>query len=236
MKISIQTKKQMDGTVVKTGRVVGCAKCTFDDVIERALEIDKSLTKEHLVSVIDTIDKAVIGFVEKGNIVHMKLFSIYPGVVGKVKEAIGEFLTCFKARLNLRPSRLLKDAIAKVPLGLASTYSNGPAIKSVLDSLSNKPDACLTPGGFLEIRGNKIKLAGDSPAVGVYFTNLKTKEEAFVDITKCSTNKNGTVILIIPRLKKGAWGLKIKTQYLNYNTLLDEPRTITYEKPLSVAS
>ena len=95
-------------------------------------------------------------------------------------------------------------------------------------------NSVLTPGNMAHILGNKIKVEGSDPAVGVWFVseaagNARTKVSENLGI-----NKSTEIMALIPALSAGAYKLEIVTQYAG-GTPLKEPRTIKAETVLTVA-
>lgn len=92
----------------------------------------------------------------------------------------------------------------------------------------------LTSGRNLKISGNKIKVAGDDAANGIYFVNADTNGRIQVDISDVVVNNPSELIVIIPDLSAGTYKLEVVTQYAGGN-LLKEPRTAEFDKILTVS-
>ncbi|MDR2764024.1 MAG: DUF4469 domain-containing protein [Tannerella sp.] len=116
-------------------------------------------------------------------------------------------------------------------LGLAET---GATIAQVVDVKTGSVNSLLTPGYNLKITGDKLRIAGSSTANGVYFTDTITGERTRVDATDIVVNNPSELIILIPALAAGTYLLEVTTQYA-VGSLLKEPRTATFEKPLTVA-
>jgi hypothetical protein len=71
----------------------------------------------------------------------------------------------------------------------------------------------LTPGRNLKISGNKIKIAGENPANGIFFVNTSTSTHTQVEINDIVTNNPSELIVIIPDLQPGTYQLEVVTQY-----------------------
>lgn len=115
-------------------------------------------------------------------------------------------------------------------LGIADASS---AILQVTDVKSGTINDLLTPGRNLKISGNKIKVAGDNAANGIYFVNADTNDRVQVEESDVVVNNPSELIVIIPALPAGTYKLEVVTQQSG-STLLKEPRTAAFEKTLTV--
>jgi hypothetical protein len=115
-------------------------------------------------------------------------------------------------------------------LGVAEV---GLYIAQVTDVKTGTINEMLTPGRNLIINGDKLKLAGEKPEVGIYFINQATGASIKVDSSEIAINKPSEVVVIIPELAAGSYKLEIKTQY-SVGILLKEARTATFDKLLTV--
>jgi len=102
-----------------------------------------------------------------------------------------------------------------------------------MDVKTGSVNDLLTPNRNLRIKGYKLKLAGDNPAVGVFFVNQTTSERIKVDATEIVTNNPVELIIITPELAAGTYLLEVVSQYSG-NSFLKEPRTSAFDKVLTV--
>lgn len=114
----------------------------------------------------------------------------------------------------------------------------GPAdvsvfIAQVTDIKTGTVNEMLTPGRNLKIIGNKLKLAGENPAVGIYFINEASGESIKVDASDIVTNNPSELIIIVPQLAAGNYRIEIRTQFAVGSTL-KEPRSSVFDKILTV--
>jgi hypothetical protein len=97
-----------------------------------------------------------------------------------------------------------------------------------------KSNDLLTPGRNLKINGQKIKIAGDNPAVGILFRSQDDPDSTYpLDLTDLVTNNPSELMIVIPALIADGYTLEVTTQY-GVNRLLNEPRTIVFDKILTV--
>jgi hypothetical protein len=115
-------------------------------------------------------------------------------------------------------------------LGVADTDGR---ISQVTDMKTGSVNDLLTPGRNLRINGDKLKIAGSDPAVGVYFRDMATEKTVKVDPSDVVINHPSELLVVIPSLDSGAtFRLEVITQF-TVGTLLKQPRTITFNQPLT---
>jgi hypothetical protein len=93
----------------------------------------------------------------------------------------------------------------------------------------------LTPGRNLKISGQKIKIAGDNPAVGILFRSQDDPDSTYtVDASDIVTNNPSELMIVIPALIADGYTLEVTTQYTTSGDLLKAPRTVAFDKVLTV--
>ncbi|MDR2823670.1 MAG: DUF4469 domain-containing protein [Prevotellaceae bacterium] len=117
-----------------------------------------------------------------------------------------------------------------VRLGVADS---GALIAQVMDVKTGSVDDLLTPNRNLKIAGYKIKIIGNKPEVGIYFTNTATGARVKVDNSDIVVNNPSEVMIVTPALPVGTYKLEISTQYA-VGSLLNAPRTALFNKTLTV--
>lgn len=116
-------------------------------------------------------------------------------------------------------------------MGLADVQ---PAIREVIDVKTGALNSFLTPGKALRINGEKIKVAGGHPDVGVWFVSEASGERFRVDNDEFITNNPSELAVMIPGLAAGTYTLEVVTQFNGGGSPLKNPRTATFAKPLTV--
>ncbi|MDR2064721.1 MAG: DUF4469 domain-containing protein [Prevotellaceae bacterium] len=128
---------------------------------------------------------------------------------------------------------LLRRELESISVDILGVADSALRILQVTDVKTGSVNDILTPDRNLKISGNKIKIAGDNAANGVYFVNQTTQERTAVDASDIVTNNPSELIIVIPALTAGTYSLEIATQYA-VGALLKEPRTAIFDKPLTV--
>ena len=128
----------------------------------------------------------------------------------------------------------LRAEIPNIEINVLGVADPSAAILQVKDIKTGTLNDLLTPERNLRITGSKIKVAGDNPAVGVYFIDTVTQARTAVDPSDMVTNNPSELIVIIPALPSGSYTLEVVTQFA-VGSLLKEPRTASFDKVLTVS-
>jgi hypothetical protein len=138
-------------------------------------------------------------------------------------------------KANVYFSREITRALEHSAVSRVSEASSGMFIGNVFDVATGESDSALTPGNVLKIIGQKIKIAGDAPGVGVSFVN-SVNEVYDVPVNTVCRNTARELYLVVPPLPAGLYKVKVTTQFGGNAKLLLEPRAFRYDVPLTVAS
>jgi hypothetical protein len=129
---------------------------------------------------------------------------------------------------------LLRKELPTVTVEITGVGDSSISIAEVLDVKTGSVNDVLTPNRNLRIKGYKLKLAGDNPAVGVYFVNQVTSERVKVEASEIVTNNPAELIIVIPELVAGTYTLEVASQYAGGGVNLKDPRTSVLDKILTV--
>ncbi|WP_221411281.1 DUF4469 domain-containing protein [Empedobacter tilapiae] len=127
----------------------------------------------------------------------------------------------------------LRSLISTIEISILGVAEIGSAILQVKDIKSGTINDVLTPNRNLIISGNKIKIAGNNPSIGIYFINTETEDRIVVDTNDIVINNPSELIVVIPNLLPATYTIEVVTQYA-VGTLLKEPRTASFDKILSI--
>lgn len=126
----------------------------------------------------------------------------------------------------------LRKELSNINVEILGVAETGSEIIEVTDVKTSAINSTITPNRNLKIKGSKIKLAGTSADVGVYFTNQRGTVTK-VDATDIVTNNPSELIIVTPALAAGTYTLSVKTQFSGSN-ILKEVRTAIFAKTLTV--
>jgi hypothetical protein len=170
-----------------------------------------------------------------GFAVNTGYFSIHPNVGGTFDKVShhdsGKHPITFKFRVRA-PLRTLVDFITIHVAGLAQVSGY---IDEFIDVTTEAVNETLTPGGMFNLSGQKIKVAGNSADIGVYFVSETDPVQRVKVAGHLAHNSSTSLIGIIPALSAGAWKVEVVTQFTgSSNTYLKIPRTIAGSLILTV--
>ncbi|MDR2407046.1 MAG: DUF4469 domain-containing protein [Bacteroidales bacterium] len=130
---------------------------------------------------------------------------------------------------------ILRRGLENVEVEILGVAESGTIIVQVTDAKTGSVNDLLTPNRNLKIAGSKIKITGNNAANGVYFVNIDTAERTKVDDSDIILNNPSELIVLIPELKAGTYLVEVTTQYgSNSKTVLKEPRTVIFDRELTV--
>ena len=111
----------------------------------------------------------------------------------------------------------------------------GANIAEVLDMTTGKTDGTVTPGGMVQLKGNKIKCVNEDGS-GIGRLTLYNESESGEEVTVIGVNDPSKIIFIFPTgLLAGEYRLEIETYFTSGNNLLREPRTLVCPLKLKVS-
>jgi len=129
---------------------------------------------------------------------------------------------------------LLRKELPNISVEIKGIGDSSITVNEVIDVKTGSVNDLITPNRNLRIKGFKLKLAGDNPAVGVYFVNQTTQERTKVETSEIVTNNPAELIIVTPVLVAGTYMLEVVSQFAGGGINLKEPRTSAFDKVLTV--
>jgi hypothetical protein len=216
-------------------QVVNVTSYSEADIEKEILGSGAGLTESDVKSVLTAYNKAVYKIVANGGAVHTELFNAFPSIPGVFNSATDTFdAHRHKVKINLHAGVSIQKAVAEVRTHKVTTGIVPALILAVTDVKTGSVSHLLTPNRPLRINGSKLKIAGDNTAVGVYFVEQGTGQSYKVDPSDVVTNNPSELLVIIPGLAAGTYKVQVTTQFTSGATLLNDPRTIIFDKVLTV--
>lgn len=136
----------------------------------------------------------------------------------------------------------ISDALRKMLKNVTPKFSGmvrsmgGARIGMVRDVTTEKTDGTITPGGMLDVTGNKIRcINAEGTGIGVVrFLNADTHEEV-ATVPMIGVNEPKRLVFNAPSpLADGPYILQVETYFSNPSIRLKQARTIEYSFPLYV--
>lgn len=132
--------------------------------------------------------------------------------------------------LGCTASHKMKSVIKEVSPVIRQGNAILPVITEVLD-LESKGSEVLTRGGFLEIKGMNLAVAGVNEDVGLYFVNTQDESKTVrLEADKIGRNSSKSLCCVVPTdLSEGTYKIMVRTQYLSGKSLVKDTRTCVFE-------
>ncbi|GHT93049.1 hypothetical protein FACS1894140_5860 [Spirochaetia bacterium] len=207
------------------------------DFIRIMADIKGGATEGEAAQWLDVVRRTLISELARGSNVSLKgFFNANVNIKGPFPASDSSFDPARnKLHVGISVSRAITKEIKDSATRHVSEASSGIFIGHVQDAASNTEDSILTPGMVCRVRGSKIKIAGDNPAVGVAFLDADG-EATLIAPTAISRNGVNEIDFVIPNLSPGAYRVRVTTMYAGSGTLLASPRTCMFPTPLTVGS
>lgn len=224
----------------RVARVRTLRSITVEDIARDIVRERTEYRQETIVSIANLIDEKIRQFVCQGNTVVTGSAQYSPSITGVFTGDTGTFDTAVNALgVNIVPSKAMRDEVQKVRPEFTGRVKDlgGARIGLVKDTVTGRTDGSLSPGGIVEVTGNKIRsVNADGTAMGkVVLVNTETQAET--DITSLAINDPGRLMFAIPAtLPEGTYQLRVETYYSASNKMLTAVRTIDYGLPLHVGT
>ena len=207
-----------------------------EDIAQRIVNEGSEYKYDTLLSIINQHDRIIREAVMDGYSVLTKTCQYTPRVLGPWIGSSAKFdPEKHKVTLDITLSSEMREALSHVGVEVLTVKDSGANIGLVTDTTTGLSNETITPGDDIRIEGEKIRVSGEAAGVGVFFIASDGTEHPVT--RRLTTNDPKCLLARVPSdLADGQYTLRIVTQFSNTNTLLKEPRTIEYERPLTVGT
>ncbi len=220
------------------GRVVTTKSLTEDDLIAIAVSRRTDLNANTLKASINILQEIASEQIANGASVSFGLGYFNLGVNGVfIGDSAKWDPSIHSLSVRVTPTADLRNAVKASTVDVRGMAASGLVINSVTDVTSGEVNSRLTPGGGVNLTGNKIKIDGDNATVGISLTNEETKEVTLIAKTAVLVNDPSKITFVVPAgLPSGDYKLTITTQYSSSVQSLKEPRSYTFDYVLNVTA
>ena len=188
----------------------------YEDLVEHA----QIFINEVVYQLLDGFSVQLGGFCS----LHTRITGTYHGA--------NDHIGAENLHVAFRTLRHLKELLLKVKIENEGLAGDGAYIDEILDVHTESINSALTPGNMIHLLGNKIKVEGADPAVGVWF--VSQADGARAQITEhLGINRDTELFGLIPALTPGTYKVEVVTQ-ASRGTALKEARVIRAEPVLTV--
>jgi hypothetical protein len=218
------------------GRVVNIASVNEETLIERAIGNGFNGNAASMKAAFEAVKFEALKAVVRGELVTYGLGHVALDVEGAfIGDAPAWNPAVHKLAARIAPTKELRETLKATPVRILGMAPDGSVITSVTDVATGKVNETLTPGGMANIKGSRIKIAGDESGVGLFLTNKDTQEALQVPATAIGANDPSKIAFVVPTtLASGSYELSIVTQFTGGGKLLNNTKTITLNYVLAV--
>lgn len=205
-----------------------------EEIIDSIKQDGMEVTKETALNVIQRYNGKVIELLQNGHNVSTGLVYLQPTIKGVFFDKTWN-PEKHKVNIAVTLGQALRKAIEQVVVEILGTQSDISEILSITDKFTGKTDGSLTKGKVAELKGSHLKVVGDHPSIGIKVRNIDNNAETKVDTADIVTNSPSQLMIMVPTtLEAGQYELSVTTQFSGGNTILKEPKTITFHLPISI--
>ena len=212
---------------------------TIDNIAQAIVSERTEYRLDTIIAVANLIEEKIRQFVCQGHTIVTGTARYSPSITGLFTGTTGAFDAKVNAcTVNLTASKALREEVEKVKPVFSGYVQDlgGARIGLVTDCTTGLTDGTITPGGILDVVGNKIKcLNADGSGIGkVSLVNTKTQAET--DIPTLVINNPSRLLFSLPvTLPQGTYRLRVET-YFSTGAYLKAARTIEYNIDLVTVS
>ena len=204
---------------------------TIDDIVEDLRKEGMEIKVETATDVIKRFNRKVLERVLAGYNVNTGLVYMRPVIKGVFRDRVWNPLI-HRVYIAMTQVMEVRKAVADTIVNILGEQADPIALYSVTDSAT---DGTLTKGRNAELKGSYLKIVGDDPAVGITFRNIDTMEVIKLDTTDIVLNEPSRLLILVPAtLAAGEYELTVTTQFTAGNSLLNQPRSVTFSEPVII--
>ena len=218
----------------RIGKVICLRPAKLNDLIARIIKRGTDLSETTLQASYHLLTEAALDeLIERGG-VEFGLGHYTLGVTGLF---VGDHAKWNPAHHSLTINSTLnartREAVRRVAVTVRGMAVSGTYINTVTDVSSGEMNARITPGGGINLVGDKMRIAGDPTVNGIFFEHQGTGESRQIPPNAIMTNEPKKLAFVVPAtLPAGDYKITLVTQYSRGKLELKEPRRYTFEHVL----
>jgi hypothetical protein len=213
-------------------RVVNVQSRSESDLAEAISRRNIGISKAEALAMLEAASEIQLEWLSEGHSINMRLAHFHPSIPGAFEE--GEYPK--DAVIRITASKEVAETAKTIPLRHVEAV-NPIHISFVHDVKSDTTNNKVTRGGSVKITGHNLKVTGKEPAVGIEFISVEDPEAIYpVPAQDIVINNPSELLIVAPQMVTGEEvHLKVTTQYSTTAKDLKTPRSITFERKLTVA-
>jgi hypothetical protein len=215
----------------RMARVVNQRTHTESDLADALARRNIGVSKPEALAILEARKEIIMEWLENGDAATLELEHFHAAIPGVFHD--GEHPK--SAVAHITPSKEVAEAVKKVPLHHVEAVTQ-LHIDFIHDVKTNTTNDKVTQGGTVKITGHNLKIVGDNPAVGAEFISLEDPESIYkIPAVDIIFNNPSELVIIAPKMVTGELVVfKLTTQFMSSAKFLKDPRSVTFDKELTV--
>jgi hypothetical protein len=204
------------------------------DIIEELKREGMELNPATVLDVITRFNNMCINMVMQGQHVNNGLVHMHPSIKGLFFDKIWNPKTN-SVYISISQGKELREAIAETKVEILGEHPDPTTIFTLTDLSTGTSDGTVTRKFNAEVKGTYIKVTGDDPTCGVYFSNEDWQIDYKLPNEYIVLNEPSRILILIPEgLEPNTYEMRIVTQYASSGKHLKKPRSVEYQLPVTV--
>lgn len=182
------------------------------EIIDVMRRRNPGLRRETIESCINLFQEVTSDLLTEGYRLNTGQLNLKPVVKGKCQGLWKNKKNC--VRVSASPSAQMRRRMDEVEVKVFGILPESTSISTVTDHKTGLVNKVLSRNNIFFISGNRIKIHGSQPEVGIYLVHSGTKETYKIAPNEIVENMPGRLIVYLrDEIPEGAYLLKIITQY-----------------------
>jgi hypothetical protein len=215
----------------RRARVVNVQSRSESDLAEAISRRNIGISKAEALAMLEAASEIQLEWLAEGHSINLRLAHFHPSIPGAFEE--GEYPK--DAVIRITASKEVAEMAKTISLRHVEPVSQ-ISIEFVHDVKSDTTNDKVTSCGSVKITGHNLKVTGIDPSVGVEFISVEDPEAIYpVPAQDIVINNPSELLIVAPQMVTGEEvHLKVTTQYSKSLKDLKSPRSVTFDKKLTV--
>lgn len=222
-----------DNTEDKILTLVSAGTADRQRIVSEIMEINPGLERETVAAVLDLEKRVVQKLLLTGYRVNNGLYNAVAQFKGTVLNNAFD-----PARntvyVSFTQGKDLREAIEATTVEIVGEKGSSMYVAGGEDTATRAPGFTATAGRNYTLTGQRIKVAGTDPSVGITLTSADDEVTRITDDMIAVNDPSRLIFLIPAGLADGEYTLTVTTQWNNSQSLLKTPRSVTQKLYIGV--
>ena len=207
-----------------------------DDLVRIAVQRRTELNASTLRSALEILNEVAMNELLNGASVNFGPGIFKLAVSGAFNPNLPEWNAGkHKIVLQVTPTTKLYRKMEQIEVKIRGMAPVKTSIYTVKDFATANINECLTRDNIVEIKGTKLKIAGENISNGISLIHIASGNTTLIRAEQLAHNFPRSILFMVPRdIEPGDYHLEITTQYSNAKTRTKEPRNYRFSSILKV--